>query len=83
MTVEFDKSFGKAVTLLKRIQKSIENIESATSLDSILKCKKLIGHKTFYRVRIGDYRLGFESIRPGTVRLITFAHRKDIYKVFP
>ena len=41
------------------------------------------GFQTFYRVRIGDYRLGFELIDKETVLFILVSHRKDIYKYFP
>ena len=34
-------------------------MEAAESLKSIPNTKKLKGHKTAYRTRVGDYRLGF------------------------
>ncbi len=44
--------------------------------------KKLSGHVSAYRLRIGDYRVGF-FIVDETVILDRVVHRKDIYKVFP
>ena len=41
------------------------------------------GFKNFYRIKSGDYRLGFELINNDTIYFIAFAHRKDIYKKFP
>ena len=89
MLVLFDKSFSKSLDKLKIavVKKSIEliivQIESAGNLKEIGNIKKMEGFKGFYRIRIGDYRLGFELENARTVRLIIIAHRKDIYKVFP
>lgn len=89
MIVEFDKSFEKSLdkirdkSLFSRIEKSIEIIEKANNLEDIPGIKKLSGFKSYYRIRIGDYRLGFEKIDPKKVRIIIIAHRKDIYKAFP
>ena len=89
MIVEFDKSFEKSIDRLKdnslipRIQKIIELLESAKSLNELSNIKKLSGYKTYYRFRLGDYRLGIEKINEKTVRLIIVAHRKNIYNLFP
>ena len=89
MNVEFDKSFEKwlskinSKTLLKKIEQVIIQMESAQSLDQVPGVKKLTGFKSYYRVKIGNYRLGFELYNKSTIRLIIFADRKDIYKKFP
>ncbi len=89
MIVEFDKSFDKSIdrlndsSLLPKIQKLILMLESAKSLNQIPNIKKLSGFKSYYRLRIGDYRLGFEKINESTVRLIIIGHRKNIYNLFP
>ena len=89
MTVEFDRSFERSLKRLpdrairERLIRIIERLEVADDLASIPNIKKLSGFKTFYRIRVGEYRLGFEFISPDTVRLIIIAHRKDIYTVFP
>ena len=57
-------------------------METATSITEITGVKKLSGHKTYYRIRIGDYRMGFEKIGE-RIRLIVIANRKDIYTIFP
>jgi mRNA interferase RelE/StbE len=88
MIVEFDKSFGKSIeklkdqTVLAKIEKLILKMETATSITEITGVKKLSGHKTYYRIRIGDYRMGFEKIGE-KIRLIVIANRKDIYSIFP
>jgi mRNA interferase RelE/StbE len=89
MIVRFDKSFVKALdkvkdkTVLKRIESTIYKAELAESIDQLSNIKKLIGFNVYYRIKIGDYRIGFELINPNEIRLITILHRKDIYKKFP
>ncbi len=89
MIIEFDKSFEKSIVKIKnkslfpRIEKIIIEFENAKSLTDLTNIKKLIGFKNYYRVRIGEYRLGFERIDEKTMRFILIAHRKDIYKLFP
>ncbi|HAO49122.1 MAG TPA: hypothetical protein DCR35_07360 [Runella sp.] len=41
------------------------------------------GFQSFYRIRMGDYRVGFELTDPTTILLIMVAHRKEIYRYFP
>jgi len=89
MIVEIDKSFIKSLEKIKdksiydKVEKAIENLEKADSLETIIKIKKLKGFKNFYRIRIGDYRIGFELIQKRIILLIIISHRKDIYKYFP
>ncbi|TSA32599.1 MAG: type II toxin-antitoxin system RelE/ParE family toxin [Porphyromonadaceae bacterium] len=89
MIIEFDKSFDKALdkirdkSLFPRVEKIILNIEKSTSLSEVSNIKKVSGFQDYFRIRIGDYRLGFEKIGVNTVRFIIIAHRKDIYKLFP
>ena len=89
MIIEFDKSFEKSLDKIKnkllfpRIEKIILEFEKSKSLTDLPNIKKLTGFKNYYRLRIGEYRLGFEKIDENTLRFILFAHRKDIYKLFP
>jgi len=89
MIVEFDKSFSKSLdkikdsTILQRTEKTILKLEKAYSLKDVKNLKKLSGFKNYYRIRVGDYRIGIEQIDNKTLRLIIIAHRKDIYKKFP
>jgi mRNA interferase RelE/StbE len=89
MKVEFEKSFLKSIeninnskTLLK-IEAIILHCESAKTLFEIRNIKKLSGFSNYFRIKIGDYRIGFELLDKETIRLIIFSHRKDIYKKFP
>lgn len=89
MIIEFDKSFEKSLikvkekTLFDKIELLIKKIEKAEKISEIKNVKKLTGFKNYYRIRIGDFRLGFEKINDNTIRFITVARRKDIYSIFP
>ena len=88
MKVEFLKAFAKDLdsvsskSVKNSLLKTIEVMELANSLDQIPNVKKLKGHKSAFRVRIGDYRLGF-FFEDSAILLARFVHRKDIYKLFP
>lgn len=89
MNVEFDRSFEKALRKLKdtnvklRLKRVILTVDRAATLSDIPNLKKLTGYSSYYRIRLGDYRIGVELIATDTVRFITLAHRKDIYSIFP
>ena len=67
MNVEFRKSFEKDLgkirdeDLLLRIKAAIEEVEAAESLLDVNNIKKLKADGDYYRIRIGDYRIGFTS----------------------
>ena len=66
----------------KRLSKLIETLKAIDTLDGIRHIKKIEGYDCYYRLRIGDYRLGLK-ISEDTVELIRFLHRRDIYRRFP
>ncbi len=88
MQVEFSSKFSKDIDSISQksiklnLIKLIQLFESSQNLNAIPNLKKLVGHKSAYRVRIGDYRVGFfyENQKVLFARVI---HRKDIYKLFP
>ena len=88
MKVEYLSQFDKDIDKVKErevkiaLLNIINEFKNASSLADIRQVKKLKGGKTFYRVRIGDYRLGF-SLNGQTVLFMRFLSRKDIYKYFP
>jgi mRNA interferase RelE/StbE len=89
MKLLFDESFEKSIKKLdnkqlkKKIINLIEVIEKAERLAEISNVKKMQGFQKYYRIRIGEYRLGFEMIDAETILFILVSHRKDIYKYFP
>ena len=88
MNVEFLKRFSKDLDDIKNksvkqaVTRLIELMETVDALDRIPNTKKLKGHKSAFRTRIADYRVGF-FFENSTILLARFLHRKDIYKIFP
>ena len=88
MNVEFLKRFSKDLDAIKNksvkqaLGRLIELMETVDALDKIPNTKKLKGHKSAYRTRIADYKVGF-FFENSTILLARFLHRKDIYKIFP
>jgi len=81
----FDRDVDKIKDkkLLKKIRSFISTIEEAASISEILHIRKIEGFDSFYRTKIGDYRLGMEALSDKDVILVRFLHRKDIYRYFP
>jgi mRNA interferase RelE/StbE len=65
-----------------RLLKLIETLKSVDTLDGLQHLKKIEGYDCYYRLRVGDYRLGLK-LSGNTVELIRFLHRRDIYRRFP
>jgi mRNA interferase RelE/StbE len=88
MNVEFLSKFSKDIDSISvkavklSLAKLIEQLELLESLQDIANIKKLKGHKSAYRIRMGDYRVGF-FLEKNTILLARIAHRKDIYNIFP
>ncbi|MCY7375724.1 MAG: type II toxin-antitoxin system RelE/ParE family toxin [Pyrinomonadaceae bacterium] len=88
MKVEFRKSFIKDLKivsdkfLLQKVKETIEIAEKSETLNDLPHRKKLKGADKFFRLKIGDYRLGF-ALEGDTLIFVRFLPRKDIYKFFP
>jgi mRNA interferase RelE/StbE len=88
MEVEFTKIFSKQIdtlhdeTMKVRLAQVVQNVISANTLQDIVNLKKLKGHRTAYRIRMGDYRVGL-FFEDGLIIFAYLAHRKDIYNRFP
>jgi mRNA interferase RelE/StbE len=90
MDIAFKKSFLKSIKKLKDkslkddIFDAINSAEDAETLDEIPNIKKLTGYSIYYRIRIGDYRIGLKWVdNEKRLYFVTFDHRKDVYKNFP
>jgi mRNA interferase RelE/StbE len=68
--------------ILNRVEQVIENVKDADDLQDILHLGKLSGYDSFYRIRIGDFRIGVEVVGEEIV-FVRMLHRKDIYRYFP
>ncbi len=88
MNTSFRESFDadlSALTdagLLRRIKKIIEHVEVARTFQEIPNLKRLDAKGKYYRIRLGDYRVGF-VFEQGTVTFVRCLHRKEIYRYFP
>ncbi len=60
-----------------KVRAFILELETAESLEELRNVAKLKGFSTAYRLRIGDYRLGFYK-HQDTVELARFVKRNDI-----
>ena len=64
MKVSYSKRFEKSVRklsgkMLESVRSTIIEVKEARQLSEITDCKKLIGYKNVYRIRIGDHRAFF------------------------
>ncbi len=88
MNVKFRKSFEKDLIkirnrdLLARIKAVIEEVENAESLLDVNNVKKLKGGGNYYRIRVGDYRIGFTNDADVNI-FVRVLHRKEMYQYFP
>ncbi len=89
MNVKFSKQFDKQIDKLKNakqkeaISEAVQQMLSANALSEIPNIKKMKGHDTAFRMRVGDFRIGFFVESNNEIMVSTFLHRKDIYKKFP
>ena len=79
MEVFYESSFAKD---LKRVRDVLEQVKAAQELGEISDLKKLQGYESYFRIRLGDYRIGIE-VEKQTVIFVRILHRKDIYRRFP
>lgn len=89
MKVLFTKSFAKDLRkhkknrkLLSQVQEVIENIEQAEAVRDFSSIKQLKAEGSYYRIRIGDYRIGL-TVDNDQVTFVRVLHRKEIYRFFP
>ena len=88
MEIRYEESFAKDLLKIvdnkikKKIIQVIDNIKRANKPQDIANLKKLENYKTYYRIRIGNYRIGIEIIKDKII-FTRILQRKDIYKFFP
>ena len=88
MNTQFKESFNKDLRkirdkdLLHHAKAIIETVEQAQSLGEIPSLERLKGWSKYYRIKVGDYRVGI-AIEGDVVIFVRFLHRKDIYRYFP
>jgi mRNA interferase RelE/StbE len=88
MKLEVQKSFEKDIEkitdkkLAKQLNAILEELETSQSLADVRPLKKMKAKGNYYRIRIGNYRLGLKQEKEVLI-LLRFMHRKDIYSYFP
>jgi mRNA interferase RelE/StbE len=87
--VRIEKSFDRDADtirdkkMLRRLWELLSMLEKADTIYNMPHAKKIEGYGSYYRIRVGDYRLGMEAVSATEVILLRFLHRKDIYRYFP
>ena len=88
MNTQFRRTFDEDLSeihtpgILRRIRKAIAQVEAARTFQQIPNLKRLDASGKYYRIRVGDYRLGF-VFEQGAVTFVRCLNRKDIYRYFP
>lgn len=88
MIIRYEASFEKDLrkildkVLLLRIKDVINGVKEAKNAKDINGLKKLKGYETFYRIKLGDYRIGIEVVQDEII-FTRFLHRKEVYRFFP
>jgi len=88
MKVTFRQSFARDLkkvkdqAVLDRVRRVIEQVEGASTTQELGDLKKMSGAGNFYRIRVGDYRLGV-VVEGGQVELVRCLPRRDLYRFFP
>jgi mRNA interferase RelE/StbE len=88
VNIAFEASFARDLRrvrdkqLLHRVQQVIEGVREAATIDAVAGMKKMQGYDTFFRLRLGDYRIGMEVVDDQVI-FVRLLHRKDIYRYFP
>ncbi|MGM0540021.1 MAG: type II toxin-antitoxin system RelE family toxin [Thermodesulfobacteriota bacterium] len=89
MKLHYTKTFSKDLDgiahdqkLKNRLLQVLEEIRRSGSLADMKNVRKIQGYEEYFRLRVGDYRLGMKKTKEG-VEMLRLLHRKDIYKKFP
>ena len=88
MKTAFQSSFAKDLRSINnrdlhhRVTELIQTVEQAADLSEIPNLKRLRAAGSYYRVRVGEYRVGL-FVRGGVVYFVRCLHRKEIYRYFP
>ena len=89
MRLRYAKRFEKDIEdvrhnpeIKRRLAAVIQNLKTIGSFRELHGIRKIEGYENYYRLRVGDYRLGIKLVID-VVELIRFLHRKEIYRRFP
>ena len=89
MRIEYARSFEKDIKRLRdrklktRLEAILLALESASRLDEIAGVVAMSGAPEYFRIRIGQYRLGLKRAADGSILVLRFLTRGEIYRYFP
>ena len=83
-TRQFEKDSEKELNkkMQQKLADIIEQLQKTDHLIEIPHLKKMKGYTNSYRIRFGDYRIGF-LFENNTIILSRVMNRKEIYRYFP
>ena len=89
MELEYRASFVRDLRRVRnavtrgRVLRVIEELEAAPTIAAMPGAVRITAAKgRYYRMRIGDFRLGI-AVEGNVAVLVRFLHRRDIYRYFP
>ncbi|MBF0564522.1 MAG: type II toxin-antitoxin system RelE/ParE family toxin [Nitrospirae bacterium] len=88
MDFRYRKQFLKDLAMIplpykKHVEELVFEILPSENFESLFsKISKMRGYKGFYKIRLGDYRIGV-YITSNTFECVRVLHRKEIYRFFP
>ena len=88
MNVQFRASFSKDLrninnkNLMTQIRETVALVENTQRLQDIPNLKKLKGGSSYYRIRVGNSRIGL-TFENDIVTFVRCLNRKEIYRYFP
>lgn len=87
--VQYTRTFLKEMARLpSQLRSRVEEIAFGEEIkqDPFLagKTQKLTGYQNYYKIRIGDYRLGLQiNVDSQIIEFQRVLHRREIYRKFP
>ena len=88
MELEYRASFTRDLRRVRnaevrgRVLGIMEELEAAAAITDVRGVRRIRGEGRYYRVRVGDYRLGV-ALEGDVAIVVRFLHRSDIYRFFP
>lgn len=87
MKIDYSKDFEKSLKKLSgktldSVRRVIREVKEAENIKDVTDCKKLIGYRSVYRIRIGDYRALFTfhiEIVDDTIKFKYLVSRGEAY----
>lgn len=87
MKIDYSKEFERSLKklsgkMLDSVRRVIREVKEAEDIKDITDCKKLIGYRNVYRIRIGDYRALFTfhiEIVDDTIKFKYLVSRGEAY----